>query len=420
MTLTADWFAYLSSARWFQSKGLGGTITALTPLPWLAQEEDCWVRSELATVSHAAGQDTYHLVVAYSPTAAAVTATPPDAVVTVTDLPGLGPAQVVDAPRSPAAMAVLLRGLATAPGVTWLAPPPDPALPTTVFTGEQSNTNVRIGDGVLLKILRKLTPGPSLDVEVLRALRGSGLAPELYGTWRDAARDVDLGVAMERVTDAADGWEWATQACRAGRDSAPEFRRLGQTLRRLHAALADAFPTAVATGADVVAQMTSRLDAAAADLPELAAYRDGLEAAFARLGTAELPVQRLHGDFHLGQVLLSPAGWTILDFEGEPLKTPAERRQPDSVWRDVAGLTRSIDYARSAHPDPASEAALTWAAQARAAFLAGYLGDSVTPPPALAAYEADKAIYELLYETRNRPTWTAIPRRALAALAHPT
>jgi maltokinase len=134
-------------------------------------------------------------------------------------------------------------------------------------------------------------------------------------------------------------------------------------------------------------------------------------------------VQRVHGDFHLGQTLWSAAthagsgGWTIIDFEGEPAKTAAERRAFDSPWRDVAGMVRSFDYVRSAHPDPSSEAATKWADEAREAFLMGYCG-ATTTDDVLGGYVIDKAVYEVLYELRNRPDWVQIPMRAIRAAAH--
>ncbi|MBX1705775.1 phosphotransferase, partial [Campylobacter jejuni] len=66
--------------------------------------------------------------------------------------------------------------------------------------------------------------------------------------------------------------------------------------------------------------------------------RGTLTARFEKLRGRHLAAQRIHGDFHLGQTLLTPGGWRIIDFEGEPLKPLAERRLPDSRWRDVAGM----------------------------------------------------------------------------------
>jgi maltokinase len=129
-----------------------------------------------------------------------------------------------------------------------------------------------------------------------------------------------------------------------------------------------------------------------------------------------LHTQRVHGDFHLGQTLHTPTGWKIIDFEGEPAKSMAERRSPDAVWRDVAGMLRSFDYAAASVPGPHSK---TWAAECRAAFLRGYVGTELraTEAKMLRAYEADKAIYEVVYEMRNRPDWVGIPLGAVAELA---
>jgi maltokinase len=126
----------------------------------------------------------------------------------------------------------------------------------------------------------------------------------------------------------------------------------------------------------------------------------------------------VHGDFHLGQTLHTPDGWKIIDFEGEPAKTMAERVAPDSGWRDVAGMLRSFDYAAASVPGPDSAA---WARECRRAFLDGYAGGDLDPQQAAAvrAYEADKAVYEVIYEVRNRPDWVSIPLGAVATLARP-
>lgn len=162
--------------------------------------------------------------------------------------------------------------------------------------------------------------------------------------------------------------------------------------------------------------MMDRLHAAAEIAPALAPHIPGLLRCFDHLGTETLDTQRVHGDFHLGQALHTHHGWKIIDFEGEPAKTMAERRAPDAVWRDIAGMLRSFDYAAASVPGSRSA---TWAAECRTAFLRGYTGGqlSAAETSLLRAYEADKAIYEVVYETRNRPDWVGIPLRAVAALA---
>ena len=121
-------------------------------------------------------------------------------------------------------------------------------------------------------------------------------------------------------------------------------------------------------------------------------------------------------ELHLGQTLHTPSGWKIIDFEGEPVKSLAERAAPDSVWRDIAGMLRSFDYAAASVPGSGS---IAWAAECRTAFLTGYAGGPLDPAAAttLRAYELDKAVYEVVYETRNRPDWVGIPLAAIAALA---
>jgi maltose alpha-D-glucosyltransferase/alpha-amylase len=138
---------------------------------------------------------------------------------------------------------------------------------------------------------------------------------------------------------------------------------------------------------------------------------------------------RVHGDYHLGQVLKTPDGFVIIDFEGEPARPLAERRRKQPALRDVAGMLRSLSYAAHAvafrRPEPERAAALValtaWEAQARDAFLAGYLGQVAGSPvplvpataealrSAVAPFELQKAAYELRYELDNRPDWVAIP-----------
>ena len=152
--------------------------------------------------------------------------------------------------------------------------------------------------------------------------------------------------------------------------------------------------------------------------------------AFARLaGLGDLTVQRGHGDLHLGQTLRTALGWKIVDFEGEPAKPLEERTLPDSPWRDVAGMLRSFAYAphvvERQHIELDGDAnldrqtrGLEWAERNQRYFLAAYAGGDLTPEQRtlLDAYVADKAVYETVYETRNRPTWVEIPLAALARI----
>ncbi|HHW82841.1 MAG TPA: phosphotransferase, partial [Actinomycetales bacterium] len=127
-------------------------------------------------------------------------------------------------------------------------------------------------------------------------------------------------------------------------------------------------------------------------------------------------LQRIHGDLHLGQVMATNRGWVLLDFEGEPLRPLAERRQADLALRDVAGMLRSFDYAAGADPGKAEAG---WAERQREAFLDGYAQVAENPRDSaelLAALELDKALYEARYEAGNRPDWLSIPLRGIARL----
>ena len=176
--------------------------------------------------------------------------------------------------------------------------------------------------------------------------------------------------------------------------------------------------------------MDARLDAALEVVPELAQYADSLRAAYARLRTLDgVEVQQIHGDLHLGQTLRTSLGWKIVDFEGEPAKPLSERLRPDSPWRDVAGMLRSFDYVPHVverqfvedHPEGVEQRAQRaeeWAHRNRNHFLTAYAGGELTVAQRalLDAYVADKAVYETVYETRNRPTWVAIPLEAVARI----
>jgi maltose alpha-D-glucosyltransferase / alpha-amylase len=142
---------------------------------------------------------------------------------------------------------------------------------------------------------------------------------------------------------------------------------------------------------------------------------------------------RIHGDYHLGQVLRAEGEFFILDFEGEPARTLEERRQLDFALRDVAGMLRSLEYAAFAswreHVDSNGEGSKAWAIYLvrwlEAVFLTAYLGtadeaDFVQPTnirePLLWAYLFDKALYEVRYELNHRPDWTWLPLRGLMRL----
>jgi maltokinase len=216
----------------------------------------------------------------------------------------------------------------------------------------------------------------------------------------------------------------------AGLPFAGEARLLGQATAELHADLATAFGSRDMTAAelaDLVAGLHAKLTDAVAVVPALRASETRIRAAYDAAAGLDgpVPVQRIHGDYHLGQVLRASRGWVALDFEGEPAVPLAVRRAPAPAMRDVAGMMRSFDYA-ARHQligQPADQAASsvadTWVRQCQAEFCAAYAAAGGTDPAGhgilLRALTLEKAVYEVIYEHRHRPSWLPIPLGYLAA-----
>jgi maltokinase len=322
-------------------------------------------------------------------------------------------------------------------------------LPGDIVSGEQSNTSLIYGSEAILKLFRRLEPGLNPDVEVHAALRGANnphIAPLLgHIEIDDPSGGEPATVAMLQtfVPNASDGWRLATASVRdlyaegdlhadeVGGDFAADSERLGAATALVHTDMASVLPTEPADAAWFAAlaeQMTARLNAAVEVVPQLAEHADAIRALYAKVaGSTEATVrQRVHGDLHLGQVLRTATGWIVLDFEGEPARPLAERRELDSPLRDVAGMLRSFDYAARhmlvEQPEDPQRAyrAQEWAERNRAAFCAGYSQAGDLDPcgesPLLRAFEADKAVYECVYEARNRPHWLMIPLTSLSRL----
>jgi maltokinase len=295
-------------------------------------------------------------------------------------------------------------------------------------------------------VFRKITPGVNPDIAVHQVLTeaGSDHVAHLYG-WLQTD-DLQLAMLQQFLKTASDGWEAALASVRnlfaeadlhadeVGGDFAAEAARLGESLAEVHQSLAAHFPTRVRTPAEqsgLADAMAARLDAALDVVPELAPYAADLREKFAAI--ADVPgvmIQQVHGDLHLGQTLRTVKGWKIVDFEGEPAKPLAERVLPDSAWRDVAGMLRSFDYAprvaertAAGTDDTGAEQrafrAAEWAERNCASFLEAYVGGrelTGDERALLDAYVADKAVYEAVYEARNRPTWVPVPLSAIERL----
>ena len=355
---------------------------------------------------------------------------------------------IYDAPHDPAYAPALLELILTegaaddARGHRQPGTPPLVVTNSAVLRGEQSNTSIICevdgGAPVIIKVFRALHHGDNPDVILQSAIAaaGSPLVPTsvgyLSGEWRDSGRpDLiargHLAFAQEFIPGAKDAWRLALASALTGTDFSVEARALGEATSQVHATLAAVLPTRQPTAADIdeiIAGMRGRMDLAIEEVPSLAEYRLLIESVFEGARDAPWPaLQRIHGDFHLGQVLEAPGrGWVLVDFEGEPLRPMTERSEPDVTLRDVAGMLRSFDYAAgSVALTSGGETPSEWASSARHSFIDGYIAGSGKDVrdhrELLDAFEIDKALYEAVYEARNRPDWIEIPVAAIRRLA---
>ncbi|MEE1617982.1 maltokinase N-terminal cap-like domain-containing protein [Brachybacterium sp. J153] len=395
--------------------------------------------------------------------------------IAVLAVPG-GPLRFDDALRDVDGRAALVATLLSGDGalgdslaLTVRRPDPDAPLPfgramtSRLLAGEQSNTSMIVetegAPPLILKLFRLLQHGENPDIVLQEALAraGSTRVPALRGSARLRCGDLvaDALLAQEFLPGVEDAWRAALRWAAAGEDITDAIGALGATVAEVHADLARTLGTAPADPSapadpaltvELVRTLRERLRTVAAELPQVAEHAAAIGALLDSAAEQPWPaLQRIHGDLHLGQVLLVPErGWVLLDFEGEPLRPLVERSRPDSPLRDVAGMLRSLDYAagtvaRDARAEGAdgegayaesapgesaqAASAEAWALRAREAFLAGYSQQSGTDLSApsfrvlLAALEADKAVYEALYEARNRPDWLPIPLSALARIS---
>jgi maltokinase len=339
---------------------------------------------------------------------------------------------------------------------------------------EQSNSSLVRGDLEVMKCFRKLAAGRSPELEMLEALAAAGFenvaAPLGVIEYRHGEASSLVAMVQPYLHNGTDGW---TLACASLRDLYAHFEEMGSRERRhavrvvreqgasfeaeaerlarvtarMHLALSSAV-----TGEEMRPQpvdrellqrwagaMVQELDdilARAGDkLAELGRRRDSLVAVFRAIATipeAGLAI-RHHGDYHLGQLLRTDGGWTILDFEGEPARGAEARRARSSPLRDVAGMMRSFDYAAAVElrnwgePGDAEYERLAlygdaWAGRNREVYWDAYrdeLGDARVIPPGedagrlRRAFELQKAVYEVGYEIGHRPDWLDIPVRFL-------
>jgi maltokinase len=318
--------------------------------------------------------------------------------------------------------------------------------PARSLGGEQSNTSVVFGDEMILKVFRRLEPGLHPELELLQFLTAHGFANiAALGGWYGYTGEpvtATLGILQAFVPDGRDGWDLALEELATEPYRFLErLHRLGEVTGELHSVLAsdDSDPAFApeTPSAESLGLLTATVDEEIAEvfltlppderLAPIAGraeeVRDQLQALTHSGGTGKSI--RTHGDYHLGQTLWTGGDWVLLDFEGEPARSLAERRRKRSPLRDVAGMLRSFAYASIASQLRGADVPDDWEASARERFLDGYLASvepSLMPPGReaierlLAVYELEKAVYELRYELDNRPDWVGIPVAAITRL----
>ena len=350
------------------------------------------------------------------------------------------------------------------------------------LAAEQSNSSLTIGDTAMLKIFRRLSPGQHPETEMNRYLTAQGFihAPSLVGDVVRVAPDgtpTTLAIALEFVRNEGDAWAWmldhlnraldahspAAAAENSGADLFADcdavVAAIGRRLGEMHAILARetseaAFAPEVANTSDAanwakntedriqkafgaIAQLqTWERDKDRERAQKLLSQRASIAAAVRNLASSAAGTvkTRIHGDFHLGQVLVASGDAFIIDFEGEPAASIAERRAKTSPLRDVAGLLRSIDYAAATMMDRNAVGAVPmdetqrdelisqFRSRGSTAFLSAYWKSAgAQNGPAeralLGLFLIEKAAYEVDYEAANRPTWMGVPIAGLARLA---
>ena len=290
-----------------------------------------------------------------------------------------------------------------------------PALPRigagareTIPATDQSNTLVALDERVLVKAYRRLAPGVHPEVEVCAALAGTDApVPAFLGSIHH--EDTTLALLQAFVPEAEAGWEAPIARLAAGDRGTADYAAAGRTAAALHRALR----AALGPGA--------RRPAAWRDaVAEAAMLEPAVAGAGSRLAVldAAMESQRIHGDLHYAQFLRAPGRLLVVDFEGDPTRPLAERREPGSPLYDVACLLRSIDHIGSAAARRSAFDPEPWSAEARAAALAAYEAEAGAPVDgeALHAFEVLKDCQTLVYAHRVLPEWAYAPRAGLERL----
>lgn len=349
---------------------------------------------------------------------------------------------------------------------------------------EQSNSSAVFGEAAFAKLYRKFEEGPNPEAELLGYLTEAGFpfVPNIKGELRFKRGDLELtlGIFQEFLKGEGDAWGVALREMRlflervadtsppqdsfpkSINDPAPAWledtaseilelaRLLGVRTAEMHAALGRADVPGLApepTTPEELRNFVARVKREAAETQEMLEREDrGIDPSLLSNGLARLEGLetsgggwqkiRVHGDYHLGQVLSAGGEYYILDFEGEPDRTLQERRMKDQALRDVAGMLRSLEYAGLVawREEPYyekngglgkwvrllvrwSEAVFSEAYLSTAGEGASFLPDDPeTRDTLLWAYQLDKVLYEVRYELGHRPTWVNLPLQGLQRL----
>ena len=484
---------YISTRRWFGSKQRNLRELRITQNVPIGADTAA-ARLLIVEIAFTDGlPESYLLPVAFADenTAARLLAEAPHAVIARLD----GRQSICDALHLSETRAALLRlivGDPAAPGRTRLvganrfpidAADLDRALANSrLVSVDQSNTSIAFADTWLLKILRRFERGPHPEIEMISFLTG-GAALSCVSPYAgdlklvDRAGDAAVGMLFGFVVNQGDGWSYTLDALARYFDRILEARRefedavaaelqgavyperarqLGERTAEMHRALASAedrpefapepFTTLYqrslyqglrGSAGHVLRHLRRQLshlpEEARAEAAGLLASHAPLLTIFARLLDHRINVSRIriHGDFHLAQVLNTGKDFVIIDLEGEPRLPLTERRLKRSALRDVAGMLRSFDYAvaialRKERDDDIQRLApwaRAWAQAMREAYLAAYLEGAAGAPflPGSASdtllllevFQLDKALYEINYELSYRPAWVGTPLRAV-------
>jgi maltose alpha-D-glucosyltransferase / alpha-amylase len=367
---------------------------------------------------------------------------------------GPGPVSAALVCRPAAALSLLVEG----------APQAIATLPERSLGADQSNTSVVVGERVLLKAFRRLETGLNPELELVAFLgeeAGFAAVAPLAGYAEMVSASLGtstVAVAQAFIADGADAYEtiaesltdWLLAPGQVSVEFATEVAAdLGALTAGLHAALGDArgipdFEPRIATRAELRAwardaqrQLVRAVDVTTGEaghaMHDLAAQIAAELTVFEALPTTPL-LTRVHGDYHLGQVLVAPDGYRIVDFEGEPLRPLEERRAHGSPLRDAASMLRSLDHVgRSAgrravarHGGPLGVPGLDlsgWLLRSRERFLDAYrtgLRESGSPiavdPTLIRAFEIEKECYEFIYASTYLPSWLWAPTEGMRGL----